>query len=69
MAFPISHANDNSNEQANDLADSLAQQAGQGMELNQRYLNRQLGRVLQTLGFDRRVGARQRRVPDRQRGP
>jgi len=53
MAFLIFHANDNSNEQANDLADSLVQQAGQGMELNQRYLNRQLGRVLQTLGFDR----------------
>jgi ornithine--oxo-acid transaminase len=53
MAFPIFHANDNSNEQANDLADSLAQQADHGMELNQRYLNRQLGRVLQTLGFDR----------------
>ena len=38
---------------APELAGPTAQRAEQGMELNQRYLNRQLGRVLQTLGFDR----------------
>jgi acetylornithine/succinyldiaminopimelate/putrescine aminotransferase len=31
----------------------LTGRAAEGMALNQRYLNRQLGRVLQTLGFDR----------------
>jgi acetylornithine/succinyldiaminopimelate/putrescine aminotransferase len=36
-----------------DLADLLQQRAGEAMALNQRYLNRQLGRVLRTLGFDR----------------
>ncbi len=36
-----------------DVADLLALRAGEAMELNQRYLNPQLGRVLRTLGFDR----------------
>jgi ornithine--oxo-acid transaminase len=35
------------------IADLLEQRAGDAMALNQRYLNRQLGRVLRTLGFDR----------------
>ncbi len=36
-----------------DLGDLIAQRAGEAMALNQRYLNRQLGRVVTTLGFDR----------------
>ena len=36
-----------------DLGDVIAARAGEAMELNQRYLNRQLGRVVKTLGFDR----------------
>ncbi len=36
-----------------DLAELIELRAGEAMELNQRYLNRQLGRVLLTLGFDR----------------
>jgi ornithine--oxo-acid transaminase len=36
-----------------DIADLLELRAGEAMELNQRYLNPQLGRVVQTLGFDR----------------
>ena len=36
-----------------DLAQVLEDRAGEAMELNQRYLNRQLGRVVRTLGFDR----------------
>jgi ornithine--oxo-acid transaminase len=36
-----------------DLGDLVAQRAGEAMALNQRYLNRQLGRVVTTLGFDR----------------
>jgi ornithine--oxo-acid transaminase len=36
-----------------DLADLIELRAGESMELNQRYLNRQLGRVVRTLGFDR----------------
>ncbi len=36
-----------------DLADVMRDRAGEAMELNQRYLNRQLGRVVRTLGFDR----------------
>jgi ornithine--oxo-acid transaminase len=36
-----------------DLGDLATLRAGDAMELNQRYLNHQLGRVLQTLGFDR----------------
>ena len=36
-----------------DLADLLERRSGEAMALNQRYLNRQLGRVVQTLGFDR----------------
>jgi ornithine--oxo-acid transaminase len=36
-----------------DLGDLVAQRAGDAMALNQRYLNRQLGRVVTTLGFDR----------------
>src|SRR5579862_1601162 len=35
------------------VADLLRTRAGEAMELNQRYLNPQLGRVVQTLGFDR----------------
>jgi ornithine--oxo-acid transaminase len=36
-----------------DLARLVASRAGDAMELNQRFLNPQLGRVLRTLGFDR----------------
>ncbi|MBV8992000.1 MAG: aspartate aminotransferase family protein, partial [Solirubrobacterales bacterium] len=36
-----------------DVVDLIALRGGEAMELNQRYLNPQLGRVLQTLGFDR----------------
>src|ERR1700760_2020918 len=36
-----------------DLAQVLEDRAGEAMALNQRYLNRQLGRVVRTLGFDR----------------
>ena len=36
-----------------DLAAVIEQRAPEAMELNQRYLNRQLGRVVKTLGFDR----------------
>jgi ornithine--oxo-acid transaminase len=35
------------------VADLLELRAGEAMALNQRYLNRQLGRVVRTLGFDR----------------
>lgn len=34
-------------------ADTLATRAGEAMELNDRYLNPQLGRIVRTLGFDR----------------
>ena len=54
LAFSIPYtSNTADSEQGNDLATLRAQHAGEGMALNQRYLNRQLGRVLQTLGFDR----------------
>ena len=36
-----------------DLGDLIAHRSPEAMELNQRYLNRQLGRVVKTLGFDR----------------
>jgi ornithine--oxo-acid transaminase len=36
-----------------DVADLLELRAGEAMALNQRFLNPQLGRVVQTLGFDR----------------
>lgn len=36
-----------------EVAGLLEQRWGEAMELNQRYLNPQLGRVVQTLGFDR----------------
>jgi acetylornithine/succinyldiaminopimelate/putrescine aminotransferase len=36
-----------------DLAELLEHRPGEAMALNQRYLNRQLGKVVQTLGFDR----------------
>src|SRR5947209_20055056 len=36
-----------------EVAELLELRAGDAMALNQRYLNPQLGRVLQTLGFDR----------------
>lgn len=39
---------------AADIAGLISDRADEAMALNQRYLNRQLGRVLQTLGFDRR---------------
>ncbi|MBO0706557.1 MAG: aminotransferase class III-fold pyridoxal phosphate-dependent enzyme, partial [Candidatus Dormibacteraeota bacterium] len=35
------------------LAELIERRGGEAMALNQRYLNRQLGRVLRTLGFDR----------------
>src|ERR1700760_651908 len=39
-----------------DLARLMEDRAGDAMELNQRYLNRQLGRGVRTLGFDREWG-------------
>lgn len=53
MAIPVPNSNNSHNWEINDLATLRAAHAGQGLALNQRYLNRQLGRVLQTLGFDR----------------
>src|ERR1019366_1998219 len=35
------------------VADALAARAGEAIELNDRYLNPQLGRIVRTLGFDR----------------
>ena len=35
------------------VAETLAARAGEAMELNDRYLNPQLGRIVRTLGFDR----------------
>ncbi|MGA3362009.1 MAG: aspartate aminotransferase family protein [Solirubrobacteraceae bacterium] len=35
------------------VAETLATRAGEAMELNDRYLNPQLGRIVRTLGFDR----------------
>jgi ornithine--oxo-acid transaminase len=53
VAIPVPNSNGSSNEEINDLATLRAAHAGEGLALNQRHLNRQLGRVLQTLGFDR----------------
>ncbi len=53
MADPIPEYDHNGYEQVNDLSHRPALHGGEAMALNQRYLNRQLGRVLQTLGFDR----------------
>jgi ornithine--oxo-acid transaminase len=53
MALQIPDSNGNGSWEANDLSDLIASRADDAMELNQRYLNRQMGRVLQTLGFDR----------------
>src|ERR1700761_4405186 len=36
-----------------DLGELISARSGDAMALNQRYLNRQLGRVVRTLGFDR----------------
>jgi ornithine--oxo-acid transaminase len=50
-----------------DVADLLELRAGEAMELNQRYLNPQLGRVIRTLGFDRDwVAGRGAHLIDRQ---
>jgi ornithine--oxo-acid transaminase len=35
------------------IAETLARRSGEAMELNDRYLNPQLGRIVRTLGFDR----------------
>ena len=53
MAIPVPNSNNSDKSEINDLATLRAAHAGQALALNQRYLNRQLGRVLQTLGFDR----------------
>jgi ornithine--oxo-acid transaminase len=53
MALQIPDSNGNGPWEASDLSDLIASRADDAMELNQRYLNRQMGRVLQTLGFDR----------------
>jgi ornithine--oxo-acid transaminase len=45
---PVAHLTD-----PRPLTELLDERAGEAMALNQRYLNRQLGRVLRTLGFDR----------------
>jgi ornithine--oxo-acid transaminase len=47
------HVNGVERSETGDVAALISLRASDGMELNQRYLNRQLGRVLQTLGFDR----------------
>jgi ornithine--oxo-acid transaminase len=47
----VDHAPDTA--RPTDVADLLESRAGEAMELNQRYLNPQLGRVVKTLGFDR----------------
>ena len=36
------------------IRDLLMRRAGEEMALNDRYLNPQMGRILRTLGFDRR---------------
>jgi ornithine--oxo-acid transaminase len=46
-------ANPPSSRMLSDPADLLEQRGAEAMALNQRHLNPQLGRVLQTLGFDR----------------
>ncbi|HEY2772319.1 MAG TPA: aspartate aminotransferase family protein [Solirubrobacteraceae bacterium] len=46
-------ASSNHSSERPDVADLLELRAGEAMALNQRYLNRQLGRVVRTLGFDR----------------
>jgi ornithine--oxo-acid transaminase len=48
----VSSASDNGRARP-DVAELLELRAGEAMALNQRYLNPQLGRVVQTLGFDR----------------
>ena len=46
----------------------MREHAGEAMELNQRYLNRQLGRVAADARVRSRMGARPRAVPDRREG-
>jgi len=53
MAIPVPNSNGSHNREINDLATLRATHVDEGLALNQRHLNRQLGRVLQTLGFDR----------------
>ena len=53
MDTPAPNSSGSHKWEINDLATLRAAHAGQALALNQRYLNRQLGRVLQTLGFDR----------------
>jgi ornithine--oxo-acid transaminase len=53
VAYPAPNSNHSHNREINDLATLRAANVGEGLALNQRHLNRQLGRVLQTLGFDR----------------
>jgi ornithine--oxo-acid transaminase len=49
----MSDSNATAMSKATDITDLIALRGPEAMELNQRYMNRQLGRVLQTLGFDR----------------
>ncbi|MDA8068902.1 MAG: aspartate aminotransferase family protein [Actinomycetota bacterium] len=53
MVIPIPNSSSSPELEVNDLTALRSQRSGEGLALNQRYLNRQLGRVLQTLGFDR----------------
>ncbi len=53
MATSVPRTDKPRNREINDLATLRSAHAGHALGLNQRYLNRQLGRVLQTLGFDR----------------
>jgi ornithine--oxo-acid transaminase len=53
VAYPVPDPYSSHKGQVNDLAALRSAHAGEGLALNQRHLNRQLGRVLQTLGFDR----------------
>src|ERR1700761_2808733 len=54
MPTQILNTDGNPTWEANDVAELIALRADEAMDLNQRYLNRKLGRVLQTLGFDRK---------------
>jgi ornithine--oxo-acid transaminase len=53
MAIPVPNSNGSHNVEINDLTTLRAAHVDEGLALNQRHMNRQLGRVLQTLGFDR----------------
>ncbi len=53
MALHTPDSSDSASWGPTEIADLISGRSDEAMALNQRYLNRQLGRVLQTLGFDR----------------